>query len=67
MAKAPTVNWTREHELIALNLYGKLLFGQFHSTNAVIIDVATRMKRSPGSLAMKLSNFLRFDPSYTGS
>jgi len=62
MAKAPTVNWTREHELIALNLYGKLLFGQFHSTNPVIIDVATRMKRSPGSLAMKLSNLASVDP-----
>ena len=56
------MKWTREHSLIALNLYGKLPFGQFHYTNPVIIDVAKRMKRSPGSLAMKLSNFASLDP-----
>jgi putative restriction endonuclease len=62
MAKAPTVKWTREHALIALNLYGKLQFGQFHHTNPVIIDVALRMQRSPSSLAMKLSNLASLDP-----
>ena len=62
MAKAPTVKWTREHELIALNLYGKLLFGQFHHTHPVIVDVASRMGRSPSSLAMKLSNLASLDP-----
>src|SRR5438552_2170547 len=62
MLKAPTVRWTREHALIALNLYGKLPFGQFHHTNPVIIDVASRMGRSPSSLAMKLSNLASLDP-----
>src|SRR6266446_3127009 len=62
MPKAPTVKWTREHALIALNLYGKLLFGQFHHNNRIIIDVASRMGRSPGSLAMKLSNLASLDP-----
>src|SRR5437870_1559739 len=62
MPKAPTVRWTREHALIALNLYGKLPFGQFHHTNPVVIDVASRMGRSPSSLAMKLSNLASLDP-----
>jgi hypothetical protein len=62
MVKAPSVKWTREHALIALNLYGKLLFGQFHHNNPMIMDVASRMGRSPSSLAMKLSNLASLDP-----
>jgi hypothetical protein len=62
MPKTPTVKWTREHALIALNLYGKLPFGKFDKTNRVIIDVASRMGRSAGSLAMKLSNLASLDP-----
>ena len=62
MPKAPSVRWTREHALVALNLYGKLLFGQFHQNNPVIMDVASRMGRTPSSLAMKLSNLASLDP-----
>src|SRR5882672_5111027 len=62
MPKASSVRWTREHSLIALNLYRKLLFGQFHHNNPVIMDVASRMGRSPSSLAMKLSNLASLDP-----
>lgn len=56
------VTWTREHSLIALNLYGKLPFGKFDKGNAVIIDVASRMGRTPSSLAMKLGNLASLDP-----
>jgi predicted restriction endonuclease len=45
-----------------LNLYGKLLFGQFHHNNPLIMDVALRMGRTPSSLAMKLSNLASLDP-----
>lgn len=62
MAKAPSVKWTREHTLIALNLYCKLPFGQFSSTNAIIVDVAARMGRNANSLAMKLCNLASLDP-----
>lgn len=62
MPQALTVRWTREHELIALNLYGKLPFGRFDKGNSVIIDVASRMGRTPSSLAMKLSNLASLDP-----
>ena len=62
MPKATSVIWTREHFLIALNLYCKLPFGRLSRTNPVIIDVATRMGRTPSSLAMKLVNFASLDP-----
>jgi predicted restriction endonuclease len=62
MPKAPSVKWTREHFLIALNLYCKLPFGKFDRTNKLVIQVASKMGRTPSSLAMKLSNFASLDP-----
>lgn len=62
MPKAPSVKWTREHLLIALNLYCKLPFGQFHDTNPLIVQVAKKMGRSAGSLEMMLNNFASVDP-----
>jgi hypothetical protein len=60
--KAPNVKWTREHFLIALNLYHKLEFGKLHKGNPLIIEVAEKMGRTPSSLAMKLCNFASLDP-----
>ncbi len=62
MAKAGSVKWTREHYLIALNVYRKLPFGKLHKTNSMIVEIAKRMGRSPSSLAMKLCNFASLDP-----
>lgn len=62
MAKAPPVKWTREHFLIALNLYCKLPFGKLHKGNPIIIETAEKMGRTPNSLAMKLCNFAALDP-----
>lgn len=62
MSKAPAVKWTREHFLIALNLYCKLPFGKLHKGNPVIIEAAQKMGRTPNSLAMKLCNFAALDP-----
>lgn len=62
MAKAPAVKWTREHFLIALNLYCKLPFGKLHRGNPIIIEAAEKMGRTPNSLAMKLCNFAALDP-----
>jgi predicted restriction endonuclease len=46
MAKSLPVKWTREHLLIALNLYCKLPFGSFNASNAVVKEVAAKMGRS---------------------
>jgi putative restriction endonuclease len=62
MAKSKSVKWTREHMLVALNVYDKLPFGKFDKGNRLIIDLAGRMGRTPSSLAMKLSNFASLDP-----
>ncbi|HWD18714.1 MAG TPA: HNH endonuclease [Verrucomicrobiae bacterium] len=62
MARAPTVKWTREHLLIALNVYCKLPFGSFHSKNPIVQEVANRLGRTPSSLGMKLCNFASLDP-----
>ena len=67
MPRASSIRWDREHLLIALNLYGKLPFGRFDKRNAVIIDVASRMGRTPSSLAMKLSNLASLDPVQTSA
>jgi hypothetical protein len=62
MAKAAPVKWTREHTLIALNLYCKIPFSKFTSRNPTIIEVAAKMGRKPSSLSMKLCNFASLDP-----
>jgi hypothetical protein len=62
MAKAANVKWTREHFLIALNVYRKLPFGKLDRKNHLIIDVAGKLGRTPSSLAMKLVNFASLDP-----
>ncbi|WP_309489331.1 HNH endonuclease [Oceaniferula flava] len=63
--RAKPVPWTREHLLIAMNLYCKLPFGSFDKSNALIIDVAQKMGRTASSLAMKLSNLASLDPVHT--
>ena len=55
--------WTRNELLIILNLYHKLSFGQFHARHPAVINVATKLGRTPGSVAMKLSNLASLDPA----
>lgn len=54
-------NWTREELFVAMNLYCRIPFGQFHSRNPTIIEIAGYLGRTPGSLAMKLSNLASLD------
>jgi hypothetical protein len=55
--------WNRDELLIVLNLYHKLRFGQFDSRQPVIIDLAKRMGRTSGAVAMKLNNLASLDPA----
>jgi putative restriction endonuclease len=55
--------WTRDELLIALNLYHKLTFGQFDQRNPAVMDLASKLGRTSGSVAMKLSNLASFDPA----
>lgn len=55
--------WTREELLLTLNLYCKLPFSKFSSTTPEIIHLANVIERTPGAVAMKLSNFASLDDS----
>jgi hypothetical protein len=54
--------WSRDQLLIALKLYCEIPFGKMHSRNPEIIRYANLIHRSPGSLAMKLTNLASLDP-----
>lgn len=55
--------WTREELIIAFNLYCKITFGQIDQSNPAVIALAGVLGRTPASLAWKLANFARLDPS----
>lgn len=59
-------NWQRDELLLALNLYCRLPFGQYHHRNPKIIELANFIGRTPNAVAMKLSNFASFDPYHQG-
>jgi putative restriction endonuclease len=56
-------NWSREELIIAFNLYCKTPFGRIHTRNPEIVALAKALGRSPSSVAWKLANFARLDPS----
>lgn len=72
--------WSRDELILALNLYFELGPGRFSATNPKIIHLSKILNmlnassyqpdplrfRNPNGVSMKLSNFLRFDPSYSG-
>lgn len=61
MASAP--NWTRDELILAFNLYLKLPFGKMHKGNADVNRLAAILKRrTPDSVAMRLTNFANVDP-----
>jgi putative restriction endonuclease len=56
-------DWTREEHILAFNLYCKIPFGQIHMHNPRVVQLAHLLKRSVGSVSLKLSNFARLDPA----
>ncbi len=55
--------WTRDELLLAMNLYCRIPFGRQHSRAPEVVELARALGRSPGSVAMKLSNLTALDPS----
>jgi putative restriction endonuclease len=55
-------NWQRHELLLAINLYCKLPFGQYHGRNQHVMRLAAVIDRTPNAVAMKLSNFASLDP-----
>lgn len=60
-------NWTRQELLLAMNLYCQLPFGQLDHGNSRIIALAGALDRTPGSVAMKLSNLASLDLAITST
>jgi len=54
--------WTKEESILAINLYCKIPFGQMHSRNKNVMELATLINRTPGSVARRLGNFASLDP-----
>lgn len=54
--------WSHEELIIVFNLYCKLPFGRYHARNSEVKQVAEWIGRTPGAVAMKLTNFASFDP-----
>lgn len=57
--------WTRDELILAFNLYWQLDFGKMHSRNPEIIHLAKIIQRTPGAVAMRLTNFAHIDPYHT--
>lgn len=78
----PTSNpdWTRDELILALDLYFRVSPSSTNKNHPDIIEVSNLLQslpihpassrgtefRNPAGVYMKLGNFLRFDPSYTG-
>lgn len=52
--------------LLALHLYWRIPFGQQHQRNGEVIALAGVIGRTPGSVAMRLSNFTAIDLDQQG-
>lgn len=54
--------WQRHELLMAMNLYCRLPFGKMHRGNPLVVRLASRLGRTPSSVAMKLVNLASLDP-----
>ncbi len=63
--KSPGKRWSEDETKLALYLYFQLPFGQLHSGNPEIQNLAGLLGRTNSSVAMKLCNFASLDPKIT--
>lgn len=57
--------WTKEQLKLAFHLYCQLPFGKLDMRTPEVIKLAMLIDRTPGAVAMKLSNFASLDPAIT--
>lgn len=55
--------WSRDDTILAYRLYCELPFGQLDQRNPRVATLASALGRSPGSVALKLSNLAHLDPA----
>jgi hypothetical protein len=56
-------NWSEDEVRDALALYLRTPFGRIHTRNPDIVALAARLGRTPGAVALKLSNLAALDDS----
>lgn len=56
------MKWTREHEIITLDLYCRIPFNKANNSNKEIQSIAELLGRTVNSVKMKIGNFGSFDP-----
>lgn len=69
-AKAPPSrrrDWTLDERKLAFYLYCQLPFGKLDQRTPEVIALAGMLRRTPSSIAMKLTNFASLDPAITDS
>ena len=59
--------WTKGQLKLAFHLYCQLPFGKLDMRTPEVIKLAMLIGRTPGAVAMKLSNFASLDPAITGT
>ncbi|MSR60408.1 MAG: HNH endonuclease [Planctomycetaceae bacterium] len=57
-------NWTRTETLAAFALYCRMPFGRLHARNPEIIQIATKLGRTPSAVAMKCCNLASLDDTH---
>ena len=62
-----TTRWTKEQLKLAFHLYCQLPFGKLDMRTPEVIKLASLIGRTPGAVAMKLSNFASLDPAITST
>jgi hypothetical protein len=62
-----TNRWTKEQLKLAFHLYCQLPFGKLDMRTPEVIKLADLIGRTPGAVAMKLSNFASLDPAITST
>lgn len=62
-----STRWTKEQLKLAFHLYCQLPFGKLDMRTPEVIRLAGLIGRTPGAVAMKLSNFASLDPAITGT
>jgi putative restriction endonuclease len=61
------LNWTREEIIMALFLYKYTGAKGKDKKDINLLNVAKALERTPASVAMKVSNLMRFDPELKGT
>lgn len=59
--------WTPEQTKLALHFYCQTPFGQLHSRNKQVIELANFIGRTPGAVARKCGNLASLDPAIVAS